>query len=282
MIDFGIVAINKPAGISSFDCIRQIRYKLKIKKVGHCGTLDPFATGLLIVLLGRATRLASFVEDEKKEYLATMQLGVKTDTGDLTGKPIKTSSFAPKVPVDLGARVKSLNVQIPPKYSALKVNGKRAYKLARKDISFTLKPRAIKVFSFKIVDYTYPFLTYITSVSKGTYIRVLSEDIANMLGCVATTSKLCRTRIGDITLDSCVEIEKINSKNLKKYLLSADKVLNRVPSIQIDKKQVEDLRFGRRIVVQNRVEGFVKLFCDGGFCGIAKFVGQSLQPHLIL
>ena len=159
MIESGILLIDKPTGISSFDVIRKLRKVTGIRKMGHTGTLDPFASGLLIICLGKATRISNRIIAEKKDYLATMELGRKTDTGDLTGKLIEernTENLTITNVEQLVLDILQIKEQIPHRFSALKINGKKAYELARKEADFQLKPRPIEILDFSFEKYDLP------------------------------------------------------------------------------------------------------------------------------
>jgi len=176
MKNSGIILVDKPTGISSFGVIHQLRKITGIKKIGHTGTLDPFASGLLPICLGGATRLASYILAADKEYIAELELGYQTDSADLTGKKI-TEAEVPEISQTdlqrLRQEVLAIQQQIPPRYSAIKVNGKRAYKLARAEQDFQIPPRPIKIIDFEILEVDLPKIVYRAQVSKVTYIRTL-------------------------------------------------------------------------------------------------------------
>ena len=218
MSEFGILLINKPAGITSFDVIRKLRKITKMKKIGHTGTLDPFAEGLLPICVGKATRIAELFSSKKKQYLVEMKFGEKTDSGDITGKIVDSTKINRINLTNIEKiipKILKMKEQIPPIYSAIKINGKRAYKYARENEKIEIPPRQIEIFDFEIVDFNFPFFTYKTTVSKGTYIRVLSEDIANMLGTIGMTTKLKRVQVGDFDISQTVNLDKLNFQNWK-------------------------------------------------------------------
>jgi len=219
----GYLLINKPPDWTSFDVVKKVRNTLKVKKVGHTGTLDPFATGLLIILVGSATKQAQTLTDMDKVYIAKGIFGTATDTGDITGKVINTDTSANISREDIFAKsdvILSINSQTPPNYSAIKINGRPAYELARKNIDVQLPPRDIKIYSFELLDFNYPYFTYKVHVSKGTYIRTLTEQIAALFGTVATTVELQRVKVGDFDLKDAiivqdVTVERINPLSLE-------------------------------------------------------------------
>lgn len=208
----GYILINKPVDWTSFDVVKKSRGILKEKKVGHIGTLDPFATGLLVLLINKATRLNQFLVEFDKEYIVTSKFGITTDTGDLTGKIIDEhvtdmickEEFLSKI--DL---IKSINTQIPSKYSAIKINGKKAYKLAYEGKDFDVPERCILIKDFELLDYNFPFFKWKAVVSKGTYIRTLTEQIARLFGTIAVTTELERSKIADFKVENAVTIDSL-------------------------------------------------------------------------
>lgn len=222
----GFLLINKPKGITSFDCIRKIKKIIGAKeKIGHTGTLDPFATGLMIICIGKAaTKRSSELMATKKEYLVSAKLGEQTDTLDCTGEVLETKTDFTITKDDIStaaAKLGSEYTQIPPAYSALKHKGKPLYKLARnktlpeKDLEKILKEKArsAKIYNLEILSFEKPFFKFVVECSKGTYVRSLANDIANQIGLFATTYELTRTKIEKIKLDEAVPLEKINDLN---------------------------------------------------------------------
>ena len=237
MID-GVVLVNKPIGITSFAAVKKVSKQLQAKKVGHCGTLDPFASGLLIVTINNATKIARFIESQNKEYIATLVLGLKTDSGDNTGKVIKRLK-PPKFEVlQLNDVIKSFigkQTQIPPMHSAIKVNGQKLYELARKGKTIDREPRPIEIYDIKLIKYRGNTLTFKVNCTKGTYIRTLAEDLAKRLGCVGHLKNLERTAIGDFLLTDAKNIDKLSAaediipiaqalKSMSKYIVSKDEL----------------------------------------------------------
>ena len=216
MISKNILLINKPPGPTSHDIVDKVRRITGERRVGHAGTLDPFAEGLLIVLVGReSTKRQSEFMKLDKEYITTIHLGAETDTNDLTGKQIEPQFSNKSDPPTLKIIQKILKGftgeidQVPPQYSAIKIKGKKAYELARKGIDVELKSRKIKIYSIKILTYEYPILELEINCSSGTYIRALARDIGRELKCGAYLEKLTRTKIGKYSLKNAVSIEDI-------------------------------------------------------------------------
>lgn len=225
MID-GILLIDKEAGITSYDVIRKLKKVLpKKQKIGHAGTLDPFATGLLIILLGKGTKLMTSILDFKKEYIVTGEFGYQTDTQDSEGKVIneKSSEHISKEDINEKIREKFLGEfeQTPPSYSAKKIDGKKAYDLARKGIEVNLIPKKIIVEKFEIVNYKWPQVEFKIVCSSGTYIRTLINDLGIELGTFATAVELRRTKIGKFQVDEAVKSENI-SEGIESEIISLD------------------------------------------------------------
>lgn len=225
----GILIINKPAGPTSYDVVDRIKKITRIKKVGHAGTLDPFAEGVLIVLIGATTKIQSQFMEMPKTYIATLKLGEISSTYDPGGK---ISAFVPLNGTTADKQISNNQIsdiiktfigeieQTPPIHSAIKINGQRAYKLAWQGIKPDLKPRKIKIHNIKILNYAWPYLKIEVDCSRGTYIRSLAHDIGQKLGCGAYLRALNRTKIGKFTIENSVEVNNLSSKNWTKKLIS--------------------------------------------------------------
>ncbi len=203
------ININKPADWTSFDVVKKIRSAIRVKKVGHAGTLDPFATGVLLVCTGKETKKVDRLMGLEKEYLATIELGVSTDSYDRTGATTHKGHTDSLTRADIVAacmRFQGEILQTPPMYSALKVNGQRLYKLARKGISVARAPRKVVIHQMNILAVDLPHVTVSIVCSKGTYIRSLAHDIGEALGCGGHLSELQRTRIGDYSIEDATAV----------------------------------------------------------------------------
>ena len=221
----GLLKINKPAGITSYDCIRHIKRILKAKtKIGHAGTLDPFASGLMLICIGRqATKTVDQLMTQDKEYLVKAKLGELTDTLDLTGKVLATQQVAQKLTAqDIEQAIKALGssyLQTAPVYSALKHQGNPLHELAREqkmesaelEKIVQAKSRQVEIYKIELISVDLPFFTFKAHVSKGTYIRSLANDIAQKLGLNATTYELVRTKIGNYSLEQAVLLTDLKS-----------------------------------------------------------------------
>lgn len=235
----GVLNIYKEKGFTSHDVVAKMRGILQQKKIGHTGTLDPDAVGVLPVCLGNATRLADMLTDRDKEYEAVMRLGVKTDTQDLSGtvleeKPVAVSEAEVETAIQSFA---GSYEQVPPMYSALKVNGKRLYELAREGREVERRPRSVSLYRIEILSMQMPEVSIRVSCSKGTYIRTLCHDIGEKLGCGAAMSSLKRTKSGSFTLDTAItlsELERLrDEKNVEKVLIPVDAMFDELAQVHV-------------------------------------------------
>ena len=219
----GILNIYKPAGPTSHDIVDKIRKITGIKKVGHAGTLDPFAEGILIILIGQATKLQSKFMEMPKTYLATLKLGAVSDTYDKTGKIQETKYNNQTINKSQVQKILKTFIgeieQVPPAFSAIKIKGKKAYELARKGIKPNLKPRKVKIYDIQLRKYEWPELEIKVKCGKGTYIRSLANDIGQKLGCGAYLKKLIRTQIGKFSTNNSVKVNALNKENWQRYLM---------------------------------------------------------------
>ncbi len=208
-----LLLINKPIGWTSFDVVNKLRYKLKIKKIGHAGTLDPLATGLLILCTGKMTKRIDEFQAQEKEYTGKFIIGQSTPSHDLETEVSESkdiSSISEEAILQTSKKFLGTIQQIPPLHSAIKVDGKRAYKLARKGKDIELKPREVKITAFDILEINKPAISFRIVCSKGTYIRSIARDFGKDLGVGAYLTDLCRTRIGEFKLKDAATIDEIN------------------------------------------------------------------------
>lgn len=222
----GILLIDKPAGVTSFDVIRKVKQSVgKGYKIGHAGTLDPFATGLLVLTFGRYTKMFDAFQKMRKEYEVTAEFGYETDTYDLTGKKVFEDSKPIEItPSKLESSIIPFTgdiMQIPPKFSAKKVNGKRAYDLARENIEFELKPKQVRVYNFSLLSLDGNIAKFLIQCSSGTYIRSLVIDLARSLDTYATCIELRRNYIGEYSVENAMKMEDISFENIKLNLIKA-------------------------------------------------------------
>lgn len=219
----GILLINKPIGKTAFSLVATLRRLLGVRKIGHAGTLDPFATGVMVMLIGRqATRLSNQLLCADKEYIAQVHLGITTDTYDCDGTVVQRSDLVPsREELEKALTYFQGDIeQIPPMFSAKKLNGKKLYELARKGQTVERKAEKVRV-EIRLLDYSYPYAEIAVTCSKGTYIRSLAYDLGNKLGCGAHLSRLQRTRSGTFQLSECLDGLLLNTKEFDVNLLLA-------------------------------------------------------------
>jgi len=225
----GILSINKPSGVTSFWAVKQVKRVLGVKKVGHCGTLDPLAEGVLVILFGKATKLQSSFMSGRKTYRALLKLGAVTDTGDITGKVTGGTAVGNIEKLAVVNILKSFLgdiEQVPPMYSALKYGGRKLYEIAREGKEVKREPRSVSIYSIDLLNFHNEHLELRVECSKGTYIRTLAEDIGSKLGCGATIEALCRERSGDFTLETALDgklLQDISREELLKHSIDMNK-----------------------------------------------------------
>lgn len=288
--DRGFLLIDKPAGISSFDVIRRLRKIIGIRRIGHCGTLDPFATGLLICALGSYTRLNSYLEARDKSYQATLRLGISTSTGDPEGEitetlPLKTGYFDPET---LRSDILAISELAIPVYSAVKIDGQRAYAMARAGKAVDLAPRPTRIYDFAITSLPDPAslepqLSYWCRVSKGTYIRSLSQWIATWLGSVGYTTALRRTAIGDIDLAKAVPLEELNPDNWTTHLAEPRSLFGHLPLWIAAPHELRSLSAGQDLLSEG-ADTDCLIVCDGSgsIVGVATRHSGTVHPKVNL
>jgi len=247
---YGILNLNKPTGATSRDVVNRIQRPVRPAKVGHAGTLDPLATGVLVVCVGAATRLIEYVQRMSKGYRGTFLLGRSSPTEDVEGEV--TELDAPPIPTReqldaAAARMVGRIEQRPPIYSALKVDGKRAYALARKGKEVELKPRPVTIHRLAVEAYDYPQLTLAIECGSGTYVRSLGRDLAESLGTAAVMSALVRTSVGGFRLEDAIDPEGITQENWADHLLPAARAVESLPKIELSTDEITEIRNGRRI-----------------------------------
>ncbi len=215
----GILIVDKPKGLTSHDIVDLVRKRFKIKKAGHAGTLDPAATGVLVLLLGKSTRLQSQLIVDTKIYEVVLKLGVCTDTHDSEGKIVSESDCSHLKDEDIEKALKQfvgVQEQIPPMYSAVKHKGKKLYELARKGKTVERKPRTIEIYDLTIKDIKLPYVSFTVHSSKGTYIRQLASDIGETLGCGAYMHELRRVKSGKFSIADALSLSELNALDTKK------------------------------------------------------------------
>ena len=302
----GVLVIDKPSGMTSHDVVARTRRILHERRIGHTGTLDPFATGVLVVLLGKATRLSQFLTGVDKEYEAIIRLGYSTDTGDRTGNPLPGPAEVRNwTEAEIEAALQSLRGdidQIPPMYSAKKVEGKKLYELARRGESVERKPVRVCIHEFAAIrpegqlikdnlDGTFDFHTRV-SCSSGTYVRTLAEDFGKRLYVGAHLAELRRTRVGDWRIDQAITLDELKihfgEESMGTVLLPAGAGISWLPSLHLSGEDVRRASHGREVKVAEpewadgenvrMYDGEDELIAIGRYDASA----QSLHPHVVL
>ncbi|MGH4052787.1 MAG: tRNA pseudouridine(55) synthase TruB [Clostridium sp.] len=248
----GIINVFKPTGITSFDVVRTIRKISNVKKVGHAGTLDPEASGVLPVCIGKATKAIDYIMGDFKIYEVELKLGVTTDTYDREGK-ILSESEVPSSDEEITRAINSFIgeiKQIPPMYSALKVNGKKLYELARAGIEIERQARPITIYEIDITSLESPYIKFTVKCSKGTYIRSLCYDIGELLKCGGMMWNLQRTATGQFHIEDAINIDEINKENINKHIMPIEKIFQNNTKITIDDRFIKFLLNG--VVVKDK------------------------------
>ncbi|MDO5715002.1 MAG: tRNA pseudouridine(55) synthase TruB [Tissierellia bacterium] len=272
----GILLFNKPQGISSHDAVYILRRKTKIKKIGHTGTLDPMATGVLPMCIGKATKVSDYILKGDKEYIAQIRLGIQTDTYDITGTVTNTCTkiVSRQNVLNVLQQFIGVNHQVPPMYSAIKVGGKKLYEYAREGITIQRKSREIHIFSIELLDFSKNTFTIKVNCSSGTYIRSLANDIGLSLGTYATLSKLIRSKTSDFMLKDCItekELECMDLKELEKRLIPLDRPLRHLKPFDIPSSGYKIIINGGFYPLKEPIKkGYYRLYCDESFLGIGE------------
>ncbi|MFC1855111.1 tRNA pseudouridine(55) synthase TruB [Thermodesulfobacteriota bacterium] len=273
----GIVLLNKPAGITSYDVIRRLKKIFNTKKIGHGGTLDPFADGLLVIAINQGTKIISYFLDSDKGYIAKLKLGEKTDSYDLTGEIIESNkdfSLTKEAFIETLNEFKGKTLQTPPMHSAKKVNGQRLYKLARKGIEIERGKVEINITELDLVEYSLPYVTIKVACKKGTYIRSLANDIGDKLGSYAHLVELTRTKSGHFSIDDAYTLDELEAEKedgkLSECLTSLNDALSFMPSVTVhsdsEKKVLHGVTLCDEDIKEKSVEDdiTIKLLSENG------------------
>ncbi|EGO87817.1 tRNA pseudouridine(55) synthase TruB [Clostridium botulinum C] len=286
----GILNIYKPIGITSFDVVRQIKKVTGIKKIGHTGTLDPLATGVLPICIGKGTKIVDYLMKDFKVYKAELKLGVITDTYDREGKElsVKDVNVSKKEIIDKINSFKGNILQVPPMYSALKVNGKRLYELAREGKEVERVARPVTIYDIEILDISIPYIKFMVKCSKGTYIRSLCYDIGDNLGCGGAMWNLERVQSGSFNKDNSITLENLTKDNVEDYIIPIDDALSQYDKAIVNSKAEKLLINGVRIAdkrLLNTIE-LNKLYRiyneDNKFLGLGLRNNQGLKIEKLL
>ena len=246
----GVLNIFKPKGMSSFDAVRVVKKVAGTGKVGHTGTLDPEATGVLPICIGRATKIIDYIMDSEKVYEVTLKLGIRTTTYDLEGEVLEERDPSHLTEEEILNSINSFKgeySQIPPMYSALKQNGVRLYELARKGIEVERKGRLVNIYNLEDIKINNPYISMKVTCSKGTYIRSLCYDIGEKLGVFATMTQLNRAKTSVFSQEKSININELTKENINDYILSMEEALEKYDKIVVNKKYVKLLVNGVRV-----------------------------------
>lgn len=285
----GIIVINKPKEYTSHDVVAKVKKILNIKKVGHTGTLDPNATGVLPLLLNDGTKLSKYLINHDKEYKVILKLGIKTDTADGEGKIVKEESVDFEKLNQVEETINSFigkQEQIPPIYSAIKVNGKKLYEYAREGKNVEIKPRNIEIYDIKLekIDKEEEEIEFVVLCSKGTYIRSLCEDIAEKLGTVGYMKELERTKVGEFKLEQSITIEELekNLKDLEEHIITMEQLLKYEEKIVVEERKLQLFLNGVMLNL-NKKDGIYRIYdVYNNFIGTGIIKSNKLKRDIIL
>jgi len=280
----GIIVINKPKNCTSHDVVRKAK-KILNEKVGHTGTLDPNATGVLPLLVGKGTQISKYLINHDKTYEAVLKLGEKTDTADVEGQVIETREVLPSnlEKENVENVLKSLigkQEQLPPIYSAIKVNGKKLYEYARQGQTVQIEPRKIEIYNLELIKIENKEITYKVHCSKGTYIRSLCEQIAEKLGTVGYMKELKRTQVGEFFIENSVTIEELEG-NIDKYFITLEKYFESCSKIDLESKKLQLFLNGVQLTHELE-DGIYTIYNDHKFIGIGTIKNNLLKRDIII
>jgi len=279
----GIIPINKPEGWTSFDIVNKLKHMVKPLRVGHLGTLDPMATGVLLVTVGRATKLFDIMQEKLKVYVAEFELGKLTDTLDATGETLEEiSNFIvseEQLQVAISKQIGEI-LQVPPKFSAKSINGKRAYELARNNVEFEIPAKRVKIFDIKLIQFDGIKFKLEINCGSGTYIRSIGRDIGEIIGVPATMTALERINVGIYSINNCYEIQSINKENVFDKIVSVNEILD-YKNINLTEEQIFKVLNGQKLNVDVD-DGIYKLNKENNTIALIKVVNNIAKMSLFL
>lgn len=277
----GVIIVDKPKGKTSHDIVGILRKLFKTRRVGHTGTLDPMATGVLPVCIGNATKAADMLTLSDKAYTAVFKLGIRTDTLDIEGTILEEKQVN-VTDEEIRSVIKNFTGEIsqtPPMYSAIKINGKKLYELAREGVEIERESRKINIYSINITDISLPYVTIDVSCSKGTYIRSLCDDIGNALGCGAVMTDLRRTKTASFNIKDAYTIEQLEQESdVYSLLMPVDKLFSDLPEIRLNEKQEKSIINGVRMTWRTGIENqsYRVYGADGRFLCVSEIKDSKL------
>lgn len=273
----GIINLYKPKGISSFGAVAAVRKLTGIKKVGHTGTLDPMASGILPICIGSGTKFSDYIMAGEKTYIADLKLGITTDTYDMEGKVLSSAEVNAGIDEIANVILSFIGVQnqLPPMFSAIKKDGIKLYDLARQGIEIERELRKIEIFNIEILDISLPYVKLSVNCSKGTYIRSLCKDIGEKIGCGGIMSSLERTENGFFKIEDSINLQDLNKDNINDYIRPIDSALINYPPLDFDTKYKKLLLNGVSIDNDNLINQLIdkevyRVYIEGSFIGLGK------------
>ena len=283
----GILIINKSKGYTSHDIVAKVK-KITGKKVGHTGTLDPLATGVLPLLIGKGTLCSKYLINHNKTYKVLLKLGIKKSTGDEEGDIVQEEIVDEEILNEKNVKTVLESFlgeqeQIPPIYSAIKVNGKKLYEYARKGQKVEIQPRKITIYDIELlkIDKENKEIQYEVSCSKGTYIRSLCEDIAKKMSTVGYMKELQRTKVGTFTIEQSIAVEDLNEKNIKEYIITIEELFKDLKNIELNEKKLQLFLNGVKLSFDLK-EGIYKIYSNEQFIGIGVVKDKLLKRDIVL
>lgn len=286
-MDAGIINLNKPKGVTSHDVVNIVRRVTGIRKVGHAGALDPMATGVLVICIGQATRLAEYLTISVKSYRATVQLGVETDTHDADGRVVKTSivKLERKDVEDALDDFRGLIEQVPPMFSAIKQGGKPLYKLARKGITVDRESRQATISNLEMTDWSPPNFTFNVTCSAGTYVRSLVHDLGNKLKCGAHLTELVRTSSGQFSIDESISLQELDAANWQSHVKPMDAAVSNLPAATFDADSCDRLVHGQAVprMPEHPIADLARAYSGDQFFALVKPSPDNTEwlPHKV-
>ena len=278
----GFINLNKKSGMTSHDAVNHVRKIFSTRKVGHAGTLDPAASGVLPVAIGRATKFIEYLADCEKTYRAEILFGIATDSGDLEGAiTARADDFQMPTPEQFNATLKNFIGEIeqtPPKFSAIKIHGRKAYDLARKNLDFDMPRRLVKISDIKFIALDENSATLEISCGKGTYIRSLAIDIGERLKIPATLKNLIRLRVGDFDLKTSATLDELSAENI----LPIEDCLKHLPKFDLDARRIRAFMNGLPTTLNLPDEKALRVFADGKFLGVGRVERGELKSSKII
>lgn len=281
----GVIIINKPKGYTSHDVVNIVRKQLNMKKVGHTGTLDPNATGVLPILVGQATKISKYLIEHKKTYIATIELGEKRDTGDLEGNIIESDYNIKEFDISIIKQVLQSFLgkqkQIPPMYSAIKLNGKKLYEYARSGQKVKVEPREIEIYKMELIEYKNNRIEFKVECSKGTYIRTLCENIAEKLGTIGYMKELQRTSVDKFKIEDSINLEELSKDEAQKRIITIENIFKEKEKVYLNGKGVELFLNGVQLT-RELEDGVYRVYNNNNFIGLGIIKNKLLKRDIVI